>query len=459
VIQRNPRPLLARVSRPVVIGLLLTVGSRTPSLPGQTTGRINTERFTLANGLEAVLAPDRTSQVIAVDVWYGAGSREVTPGKAGLARLFERLMFAGSANLAAGEHAAIVERLGGTLTAEVDEEAARFATILPSNRLNLGLWLEADRMRSLAINDTTVAQARLALIEDLGRRVEAEAYSAAIVDLVATTYDSAACPGYSHPTSGRVGSLASLTTADAKEFFRERFTPNNARLVVTGDFDQAAARQAIDRYFGGIPRGPDPRSAACVVQPVTGARGRVVRETRAEQAGVGLFFPIPAHDHEDVPALELLEVILGQGSSARLVVSLMRDLRVATGAQAALLGDRRAPGVFGLFAIAAPDVTPDSLTGLLQAQARWAASDSLSESDLSRARNIYQATALSGRERPADIAALLQHALAFHGNSDAVNREVDRVLAVTLTDLRRVARTWLAADRARTLVVTPKAGT
>jgi predicted Zn-dependent peptidase len=447
-----------RAPRHFAIRILLIAAALPSSLRAQATGRIAVERFTLPNGLEVILAPDRTSQVVAVDVWFGAGSRDEPPGKAGLARMFERLMFAGSANLPRGSHAAIVERVGGTLTAEVDEEAARFATILPSNRLNLGLWLEADRMRSLAINDTTVAQARLALLDDLGRRVNEEPYNAAIVDIVASVYDSVRCRGYSHPVVGRVGSLASLTTADAEAFFRERFVPNNARLVVAGDLDPAAARQLIGAYFGTIPRGPDPPVATCSAEPGAGARRRSVRESRAEQVAVGQFFAIPAHDHADIPALELLSVILSQGTGSRLATALVGDLRAAVGTQGGILGDRRGPGVFGVFAIGAPEVTADSLGALLLAQARWAASDGVTETDLDRARNIYRATAVSARERPADVAALLQHAAAFHGGTDAVNTEVDRVLAVTLADVRRVARTWLAADRVLTLVLSPRAG-
>jgi predicted Zn-dependent peptidase len=448
-----------RAPRRFAIPLLFLATAVSSPLGAQAaTGRIAVERFTLSNGLEVLLAPDRTSQVVAVDVWYGAGSRDEPAGKAGLARMFERLMFAGSANLPQGSHAAIVERLGGALTAEVDEEAARFATILPSNRLNLGLWLEADRMRSLAINDTTVAQARLALLDDLGRRVNEEPYNAAIVDIVASLYDSAGCRGYSHPAIGRVGSLATLTTADAEAFFRERFVPNNARLVVAGDLDPAAARQLIGTYFGAIPRGQDPPAATCSAQPGGGTRSRSVRESRAERIAVGHFFAIPAHDHPDIPALELLSVMLSQGARSRLATALVGDLHAAAGTQGGILGDRRAPGVFGLFAIGAPEIAADSLGALLMAQARWAASDSVTEADLDRARNIYQATAVSARERPADIAELLQHAAAFHGSPDAVNTEVDRVLATTLADVRRAARTWLAPDRAVTLVVTPRAG-
>lgn len=438
--------------------LIALAAAAFPTLHAQAAGRIAAERFGLPNGLEVLLAPDRTVQVISLEVWYGAGSRDEPSGKGGLARLFERLMFAGSANAARGSHAAIVERVGGALTAEVDEEVARFGMSLPSNRLSLGLWLEADRMRSVMINDTTVGQARLTLLDDLGRRVNDEPYEAAITDAVAGIYDSLACPGYSHPTLGRVPTIAALTTGDAEGFFRERYGPNNARLVVAGDFDPAEARRLIGEYFGGIPRGPDASRTSCSDSGSPGVRTKSVTESRASRVAVGQFFRIPAHGHADSPALELLGVILSQGQGSRLVTRLIQDLRVAAGTQGGVLDDRRGPGVFGLFAIGTPETTSDSLGALLLAQARWAASDELTEAELARARNIYLATAVTARERPVDIAALLHHAATFHGDAEAVNTEVGRVLGLSLADVRRVAKTWLAGEPALTLVITPRAG-
>jgi predicted Zn-dependent peptidase len=334
------------------------------------------------------------------------------------------------------------------VTAEVDEEAARFGESLPSNWLGLGLWLEAERMRSLAINDSTVGQARLTLLEDLGRRVTEEPYSAAIVDAVTGLYDSTNCRGYSHPTIGRVGSIAGLTAADAQAFFRERFSPNNARLVVAGDFDPASTRRLITDYFGGIPHGPEPVTATCTASLASGASTRKVSDQLVPGMAVGLFYRIPAHGDTDTPALELLGVMLSQGSGARLVTALSRDAGAAVGTQGGILRDRRGPGALGLFAIAGPGVTTDSLTSLLAQQAAWAASEGVTEADLARAKEIYRATAVSTRERPADVASQLQH---------AVNTEPALVMAVRLADIRRVAKRWLNPDNALTLVVTPAA--
>lgn len=419
-------------------------------------GPIAAERFTLPNGLDVIMAVDNATQVVAVDIWFDAGSRAEPSHKAGLARLFERLLLAGSPRLSPGAAAAMIERVGGSMTSEVDEEAARFGLTLPSNRLNLGLWLAADRMTSLAINDTTVGAARLDVLGDLNRTVNEEPYNAAILTAVAGLYDSVACPGYAHPAGGRVGTLTGLTPADAVGFFRERFGPDNARLVIAGNFDPGRARQLVSGYFGAIPRGAEPGPITCTADLGEGGRLPTVHDRRIPRVAVGQFYRIPGHDHADASALELLGIILSQGMDARLTKILTSDLRAAVGTQGGILGDRRGPGAFALFAIAAPGVTADSLRTLLSAQVAWAAGSDLSEADLVRAKNIYRATAVSARERPADIAALLQHAALFHSDADAVNTEPDRVLAVSLPEVRRVARAWLAPERALTLTLMPE---
>lgn len=444
-----------RPSIPIAVLLLTLCGA--VALSGQTAGRLGYDRFSLPNGLDVVLAPDHASQVVAVSVWYRAGSRDETPAEAGLARLFERLMFTGSANVPAGGHGAIVEDAGGRLTAAVDEETSRYSETLPSNRLNLGLWLEAERMRSLAINDTTVAQSQTGLLGDLEARIGGEAYTGAIFDAIASVYDSAACPGYAHPSIGRVNTIQSITTADARSFYQRYYRPNNARLVVTGDFDPTSTRREIERDFGDIPRGPDIAEVSCTMTPAAGPRVKTVSDRLAGRVAVGRFYPVPAHRDPSTPALELLGIILSQGPGSRLTARLVREAGSADATQGGLLTDRAAPGVFGLFAVAADKVGADTLGSQLAAEAAWAGGPGLTEADLTRARNIYLATAVSGRERPADVAEALHHAASMHGAIDPVNTELADVLAVTLADLRHAAATWLAPDRALMVTVVPEA--
>ena len=426
-------------------------------LRGQAVGPIAFERFTLPNGLEVILAPDRSSQVVGISAWYDAGSRNEPAARAGLARLFERLLFAGTTHVPAGGHATVTTDLGGRVSATVDEEVGRFTTVLPSSRLALGLWLEAERMGGLAVNDTSVAEARLGLLENLRGQLDNEPYAAAISRGIGALYDSTTCGGYTHSPAGTLLTISALGTADAQQFRREHYAPNRARLVVAGDLEPVATRRMVTEYFGGIPRGTDPVAVSCTPTYSPGARELRATDPNASSIGAGLFYRIPPHDHADTPALELLEIILSQGSAGRLTAELMRSARAAYGVQGGILGERRGPGAFALFAIGTPAVSADSLLGLLARQAAWAAGPEVSEADLARAKTIYFAGAVSGRERPGDIAGVLQHAATFHGSPEAANTEVARAQAVTLGDLRRVAGAWLVPANALALIVTPEA--
>lgn len=441
------RPLL-----PLTAALVLAAGGAR----AQAVGSITFQHFTLPNGLDVVLAPDHSSQVIAVSAWFDAGARRDPAGKGGLARLFERLMFAGTAHVPQGAHATVANDLGGRVSASVDAELARFTTVLPSSRLALGLWLEAERMRSLALNDTTVNDARLGLVEELRDQLQAQPYAAGITLATSALYDSTTCAGYAHPPTGTLQTITALSTADAQAFYRAWYAPNRARLVVAGDLDTAETRALVTQYFGDLPRGPEEPNDPCA-RPGAGASQQLTLSDRnAATAGVGLFYRIPGYDAADTPALELLEVILGQGSGGRLSAELLRGVHAAFGVQGGILGERRGPGAFGVFAIAAQGVTADSLRALLAAQAAWASGPGLTEVELERARHIFRAAAVSSRERPSDIAEALQHAATFLGDPAAVNSRTDRVLGTSLAEVRRVAASYLAPANALTLVVNPE---
>jgi len=450
----RPSPVPARRRFPLIPALLL------PLLCGpawaQAPGRIAFEQFSLANGLEVVFAPDPTSQAVAVEIWYEAGARHVPRARAGLARLFERLMFAGTAHVPPGAHGAVIADLGGQSSAEVSEEVARFGSTVPAERLNLALWLESERMRALAINDTSVNQARLALLEDQRDRLGREPFTGALLAGVTALYDSTACPGYAQPAIGNAASISAIRTEDVRRFFVERYSPTGARLVIAGNFDPAEARRLVMEYFNGIPGGSQAPTVACAESSPTAGTRRSVTDRLAGRPAVAQFYRIPPHDHADSPALDLLGILLAEGPEARLR-TLSRGLRAAVATQGGVVGDRRAPGAFLLFAVAADSVSADSLAALLAAQAAWAGGDGVTESDLAQARTLYRATMVSARERVSDIAEALHHAATFHGRLAAVNEEPERVMAVTLDDLRRVARTWLVPGNAFTLLITPEA--
>src|SRR5881397_749633 len=246
----------------VVAGLLLLGAALAPPLLGQS-GQISYEVFTLPNGLRVLYSEDHSTPIVSVDVWYNTGSRNERPGRSGFAHLFEHMMFEGSAHVKKGEHFQLVSRAGGSENGSTAEDRTNYYETLPSNRLNLALWLEADRMRSLAITDSTFHNQREAVKEERRFRVDNRPYTRAFTDGLTAPFDSAACFPYAHTVIGSMADLDAARLGDVQAFFDTYYAPNNATLVVVGDFKPLELRRFVNQYFAGIASHAAPPPVTC----------------------------------------------------------------------------------------------------------------------------------------------------------------------------------------------------
>ena len=443
--------------RPLAIaaGLLLCLAKLAQP---QEPARIPVDTFSLANGLRVILSEDHSSQVVTVDLWYDVGSRNEVRGRTGFAHLFEHLMFQGSAHVKKGEHFQLVERAGGELNGTTAEDRTAYYEMLPSNRLNLGLWLEADRMRSLAVTDSTFENQRQAVKEERRLRVDNQPYSAAIFEGMYLLQDSTECFPYAHSVIGSMADLDSAKTGDVKAFFDLYYAPNNATLVVAGDFTPAEAKALIQQYFGDIPRGKDPPPVTCEAW----RRGRQIRrpwpDDKATLPAVLYAYRAPEYRHADYPALELLANILGQGESSRINQSVVRERRLAQTAFVLMnpAAPRRGPGVLLALAIANQGISPDSIEEALGGEAARVAREGVSEAELTKAKNSYRADVISRRQISFYMAEAIQNAALFGGDPGGVNSDLARHVAVTAEDIKRVAAQYLTPDNALVLLITPR---
>ena len=424
-------------------------------LAAQAPGKVPIERYTLDNGLTVILAEDHSAQVVAVDVWYDVGSRNEALNRTGFAHLFEHMMFQGSENVKKAEHFQYIQRAGGSMNGSTTEDRTNYFEALPSNRLNLGLWLEADRMRSLAITDSNFANQREAVKEERRLRVDNQPYGAAIFEHTYAIFDSTTCFPYSHSVIGSMDDLNAAETKDVQAFFDMYYAPNNATLVVAGDFETAEAKKLIDQYFSGIPRGTNPPPVECRPNFNSGARSKHVYDAQANLPASIKVYRVPAYDHDDYPALELLATIFGQGESSRMNRELVRDAKAAAQAVTLLnpFGPRRGPGVFLTLAISNQGVKVDSLDGLVAEEVAELVAEGVTAEELTKAKNIFRANAINSRQMALQLAEILQRATMFLGSPDAINSELARYDKVTLDDLKRVAATYLVPDNSLTLLV------
>src|SRR6267378_8309175 len=223
-----------------------------PAAAAAQQGRIAYEQFTLPNGLHVIYSEDHSTPITSVDIWYNVGSRNERPGRSGFAHLFEHLMFQGSAHVKKAEHFQLIERAGGSLNASTHDDYTNYHETVPSNRLNLALWLEADRMRSLAITDENFHNQRETVKEERRLRVDNQPYSPAFIDGIVMAFDSATCFAYAHPTIGSMDDLNAAKLEDVRAFFDAYYAPNNVTLVVVGDFKPVEVRRLVNEYFADV---------------------------------------------------------------------------------------------------------------------------------------------------------------------------------------------------------------
>jgi predicted Zn-dependent peptidase len=442
----------------VVGGVLLLGASLAPALPGQA-GQIAYEAFTLPNGLRVIYSEDHSTPIVTVDVWYNTGSRNERAGRSGFAHLFEHMMFEGSAHVKKGEHFQLISRAGGSDNGSTAEDRTNYYETLPSNRLNLALWLEADRMRSLAITEENFHNQRETVKEERRLRIDNQPYSPAFIEGMTWPFDSVGCFAYAHTVIGSMDDLNAAQLSDVKSFFDTYYAPNNATLVVVGDFRPLELRRYVNQYFSEIPRHTAPPPVSCTGRVSPGVGRREVTDAHANLPAVLRIYRAPPHADPDTRALELLNVILGQGESSRLNVAVVRRDQAALGTQVVMnpFESRRGPGVLLVLAIANQGVDPLKLDTLVTAQLDSIRVAGVTQEELAKAKNTFRAGFVHTRETTLGKAEELHHYDMFHSSLADINTDLEHVLAVTAEDVRRAAAKYLDPANAVVIIVKPAA--
>src|SRR6476660_2589642 len=317
------------------------------------------EQYVLPNGLTVILAPDRSTPTVAVNVWYHVGSKNEIPGRTGFAHLFEHVMFTGSGHVPYGLHDKLTEGVGGTNNGTTSNDRTTYFETIPSNYLESALWLESDRMGYLLDTlDLAKLNAQRDVVKNDGRQsIDNQPYGRSSEIIDAAIY-SPSHP-YSWPVIGSMTDLSAASEEDVKNFFRLYYAPNNAILTIVGDFEPAIAKTWVTKYFGDIPRGkPVTRPN---VQPVTLAKEtRLVLEDRVQVPRLYIQWPTVGEKGDDRFALDVLSSILTGPRTARLTKALVYDQQAAASVSA-FQNSNEDVGDFGIIITPRPD---HSLTDL-----------------------------------------------------------------------------------------------
>jgi zinc protease len=414
--------------------------SRRPQVP-----ELKFEKYKLANGLTVVLHEDHKTPVVSVYVNYKVGSKDEKPGRTGFAHLFEHLMFQGSKHHDA-DYFLPLEKLGADMNGQTAEDQTIYYETVPSNALELALWLEADRLGFLL---ATVTQAKLDNQRDVVKNerrqtVDNAPYGQTEEAILRELYP----PDhpYHHSSIGSMADLSAARLADVAAFFQTYYVPNNAILCVAGDFEPARAKEWIERYFGPLPRGADGNRPGPAVPRLDQAK-RVRMTDAVSMARAQLIWPTVPSQHPDEPALDVLAAVLGElPKENRLFRALMYDRHLAAQVGAShptmLLS-----GTFAVTLMARPDGKLDELLQLADAEIERLKRDGPTAAEVRKAQNERESQLVMGLQSVTRKAELLGQYEALHGDPLGFRTEIDKVFAVTPEQVKRVANEYLGPGR------------
>jgi len=407
---------------------------------------------TLDNGLRVVFLEDHSTPIVHLQIWYHVGSKNERAGRTGFAHFFEHMMFKGSKNVEAEGHPSYVSSVGGQSNAYTTEDATVFWETVPAQYLPLVLWLEADRMASLKIDESAFKNEREVVKEERRMRIENQPYGRLqeiIADQAFTVHP------YKHPVIGSMKDLDAASVEDVRGFWQTYYVPNNATAVLVGDFDSKEALQLVTQYLGRVPKSDKPVPRDIPKEPAQTKEKRVTLKDEWPLPAVIVAHHITFDGDPDSYPLHIASKILSDGQSSRIYRKLVYEKQIALAAFGGgnIIED---PNLFFAVAIVQPGHTTDEAADALIEELDRLRTEPVSDAELQQAKNQFARDYILSRETDQQKAEVLGHAAVIHNDLRTADGEFDIFQKTTAADVQRVAKTYFTPENRVVLTILPK---
>jgi len=417
------------------------------------------EKYKLPNGLRVVLARDTSVPVVAVYVVYDVGARMEEKGRTGFAHLFEHMMFEGSANVKKGELFTYVSASGGEANGSTHFDYTDFYETLPSNKLALGLWLESDRMSGLTITEENLKIQKDAAQQEKRKNYDSQPYRPAISEqwpaMIFGDFHNA------HSVMGSFEDLRAATVEDVASFFKTYYAPNNAVLVISGDFETAEAKKLVNGYFSAIPSQPQPKRPEFKEAPRTQGKTQTVKDANARVPAMVVGWPAPPRHSPDWYALNMVDAVLTSGDSARLKLNMVKGsmslLQADTNLGWPNAGpiDFKDPAYYAGMLIYKPNFTSQEILDEFQTELDHIARDGVGRTELERLQAVLRFSKATAMQTALSRAKLLGIHELLDGDAGYAEKDYANLFSVTSEQMQAAVSKYLTASRRDVLIIEP----
>ena len=414
---------------------------------------IDFKEFKLKNGLRALLAEDYHAPTFSIAMTYNVGSRDERPGRTGFAHLFEHMLFQGSENVGKGEHFILVQNNGGSANGTTNVDRTNYYETLPANQLELGIFLEADRMRAPAVNQANFDNQRATVQEERRQNYDNRAYGRTYEAVIELAYDSFP---YKHSTIGSMEDLNAATLDDATSFFRSYYAPNNAVLALVGSFKSDTVLGLIKKYFEQIPAQPAPAAVEINEPEPKAERRKSIEDSFAQTPRLDIIYKIPPVNTPDWYALEMLGQVLSSGTSSRLYQKFVKEKELAVSVYADA-EEKRGPSLFWFSLMARPSSDLAVMEKLLYEELARLQRSPVEDSELRKVRMGLRRQRAQQLYSTRSRATSLGHFAVYYNDPSLINKVWANYERIGKADIQRVAQKYFSEAKRTVVTTLPKA--